>query len=96
MTACILVVEDDPAFIVAIQEVLRSLSPAAKVLVAQSKDAAVELLAAEFFDIIVLDLKIPTADGVLDADSNHGLAVSEGASRSKRYACRSAYRITGG
>jgi CheY-like chemotaxis protein len=75
MTAHVLIVEDDPEFIGAIQEVLRGLSPGAAVRVAQSRDAAMALLAAEFFDIIILDLKIPTADGALDADSQHGFAV---------------------
>jgi CheY-like chemotaxis protein len=75
MTAYVLVVEDDPDFISAVQEVLRGLSPGAIAQVAQSRDAALALLAAEFFDIIILDLKIPTVDGALDADSQHGLAV---------------------
>lgn len=75
MTAYVLIVEDDPEFVGAIQEVLRGLSPGAAVRVAQSRDTAVALLAAEFFDIIVLDLKIPTTDGALDADSQHGFAV---------------------
>lgn len=75
MTAYVLVVEDDPDFITAIQEVLRGLSPGATVHVAQSRDAALALLAASFFDIIILDLKIPATDGALDADSQHGFAV---------------------
>lgn len=75
MTAYVLIVEDDPEFIGAIQEVLRGMSPGVTVQVAQSRDAAMALLVAEFFDIIILDLKIPTTDGALDADSQHGFAV---------------------
>lgn len=75
MTAYVLIVEDDPEFISAIQEVLMGLSPAATVRIARSRDTALALVAAEFFDIIIIDLKIPTADGALDADSQHGFAV---------------------
>ena len=75
MTAYVLIVEDDPDFIGAIQEVLRGMSPGVTVQVAQSRDAAMALLVTEFFDIIILDLKIPTTDGALDADSQHGFAV---------------------
>lgn len=75
MTAQILVVEDDPKFVDAIREVLAAISPSANVKVAQSRDSAIALLNEAFFDFMVLDLRIPTSDGALDADSQHGLAV---------------------
>lgn len=75
MNARVLVVEDDQNYIHAIREVLLLLSPAAVVQLAQSRDSALILLSAEFFDFMILDLRIPTADGALDADSQHGLAV---------------------
>ena len=75
MTAHILVVEDDLKFVAAIQEVLAALSPGANVRVAHSRDSAIALLNEAFFDIMVLDLRIPTTDGAMDADSQHGLAV---------------------
>ena len=75
MTAYILVVEDDQEFIGAIIDVLKGLSCGAAIQVAHSRDAAMDLLAGSFFDLIILDLKIPTADGALDADSQHGFAV---------------------
>ena len=43
--------------------------------IAGSRTAAIELLAREFFDLVILDLKIPTIDGALDADPQHGHAV---------------------
>lgn len=42
---------------------------------ARSRDSAIALLRGQSFDLVILDLKIPTADGSLDADENHGLAV---------------------
>jgi CheY-like chemotaxis protein len=75
MTAHILIVEDEVAFVEAIQQVLRDLSPGNQAKVARSRDSAFALLEAEFFDIIILDLKIPTSDGLLDTDPQHGFAV---------------------
>ena len=78
MTAHILVVEDDPDYIRDIEDVLRTLSPGREVKVARSRDSAFTLLSAEFFDIVVLDLNIPTSDAMLDGDSQHGFAVFPG------------------
>lgn len=75
MTAHVLVVEDEEAFVEAIQQVLRDLSPGSHVKVARSRDSAFALLEVDFFDIIILDLKIPTSDGLLDTDPQHGFAV---------------------
>lgn len=75
MTAYVLVVEDDLNFIGAIKEVLKDLSPGANVRVAHSRDEALTLLAESFFDIIILDLSIPTTEGALDANSQHGFSV---------------------
>ncbi len=75
MTAHILVVEDDPDFIRDIWEVLRTLSPGCDVKVSQSRDSAFARLNDEFFDLVVLDLNLPTSDGMLNGDSQHGFAV---------------------
>lgn len=75
MTAHVLIVEDEDAFVGTIQRVLQDLSPASRYKVARSRDSAFELLDSDFFDIVILDLKIPTTDGLLDTDPQHGFAV---------------------
>ena len=70
-----LLVEDDPEYIAAISAILSSLQATAIIRVAQSKESAFEMIEAEFFDVFLLDLKIPTVDGALDADAQHGRSV---------------------
>ena len=43
--------------------------------VARSRNAAFDLLTSDFFDLIVLDLNIPTIDDALYANPEHGHAV---------------------
>ncbi len=68
----ILLVEDDQAYIEAISQILTELPGPPKLIVAQSKCDATDQLQAGFFDLILLDLRIPTEDGLLDADPRHG------------------------
>ena len=75
MTAHVLIVEDEDDFVQAIQQVLIDLSPGSKPKVARSRDSAFQLLESHFFDILILDLNIPTTDGLLDTDPQHGFAV---------------------
>lgn len=75
MAARILIVEDEEDFISAIRQVLTELSPACQIRTARSRDSAQEQLERDFFDFIILDLKIPTSDGRLDTDPQHGFAV---------------------
>lgn len=75
MTAQVLIIEDEDAFVEAIQQVLRDLSLTSQVKVARSRDSAFKLLERDFFDFIILDLNIPTTDGLLDTDPQHGFAV---------------------
>jgi CheY-like chemotaxis protein len=70
-----LVVEDDQDFIDELFVVLNSLEGPPDVTVAQSRNSAYEQLESNFFDLVILDLKIPTSDGVLDANPDHGRAV---------------------
>ena len=58
MTAHVLIVEDEDAFIGTIQQVLRDLSPTCDCKVACSRDSAFALLDSDFFDLVILDLNI--------------------------------------
>jgi CheY-like chemotaxis protein len=75
MTTYVLIVEDEESFAEAISRVLSELSGGLSLKVGRSRDSASALLDTEFFDLIVLDLNIPTADGLLDSDPQHGFAV---------------------
>jgi CheY-like chemotaxis protein len=75
MTAYVLIVEDEDLFVGSIQRVLQDLSSATQFKIARSRDSAFALLESDFFDFVILDLKIPTTDGLLDTDPQHGFAV---------------------
>lgn len=70
----LLLIEDDPDE----REILSDRLAAIKgvtVVCAESRDSAFLQLASGEFDAIVCDLKIPTGDGQLDAETEHGEAV---------------------
>lgn len=75
MTMFVLIVEDEADFIDEIRQVFAELAGTVDISVAASRSAAFGLLDSRFFDLIVLDLKIPTIDNALDADPKHGHAV---------------------
>ena len=75
MTMFVLIVEDEEAFIAELRQIFDELPGRKNIKVARSRNAASDLLASDFFDLIVLDLKIPTIDGALDANPQHGHAV---------------------
>jgi CheY-like chemotaxis protein len=75
VTTFVLIVEDEADFIDELSQVFAELPSHTKLSVANSRETAFALLETEFFDLIVLDLKIPTIDGALDADPRHGHAV---------------------
>ena len=75
MTIHILVVEDDEDFVVEIQGMLDDLPGGCVCYVARSRTEASAKLKANFLDLVILDLKIPTLTGALDADPQHGLFV---------------------
>ena len=75
MTLHVLIVEDDDEFVEELQQTLRTLPGNCDIRVAGSRDQADELLKAGFLDLVILDLKIPTVSGALDADPEHGHAV---------------------
>jgi CheY-like chemotaxis protein len=71
----VLVVEDDQDFVDELRVTLARLPGPPEVNIARSRDAAHALLDSNFFDLLILDLKIPTVDNALDADAAHGRAV---------------------
>jgi CheY-like chemotaxis protein len=70
----ILLVEDKADFAADIDRAVRLIEDCELVWVA-SRDSAVERLAAQHFDLVVLDRRIPTADDVLDDHQDHGWSV---------------------
>lgn len=68
----VLIVEDDQKYIDAITAAFTGCKGMPEVTSAQSKQAAEAYLASQFYDLIVLDLKIPSEDGLLDADPQNG------------------------
>ena len=75
MTARVLIVEDEVDATDELRQVFGELPGATELQVATSRESALAMLEREFFDLIVLDLKIPTIDGALDANPEHGHAV---------------------
>ncbi|MFA1684537.1 phosphotransferase [Achromobacter dolens] len=70
----VLFVEDNKTFAEAIASSLRK-TPGSTVTVAASRDSAMSALREQFFDILVLDLGIPTRDDGLDIAPEHGQTV---------------------
>ena len=50
-------------------------TPTIELTFARSRDVALSMIERESYDLVVVDLKIPTVDGGLDSDLHHGLAV---------------------
>ena len=75
MTLHVLIVEDDYDFVEELQETVAALPGGSDIRVAGSRDQAYEMLENNFLDLVILDLKIPTASGALDAEPEHGHAV---------------------
>jgi CheY-like chemotaxis protein len=75
VTMFVLVVEDEADFIEELRQICTELPGTTELLVATSRGTAFTSLDTGFFDLVVLDLNIPTFDGALDADPEHGHAV---------------------
>lgn len=75
MTVHLLFVEDDDDFIDVLRSFVENLPGKVKINLARSRNEAFEQLSADFLDLVILDLKIPTVSGTLDADPTHGFAV---------------------
>ena len=75
MTIHVLIVEDEDDFVTEIREIFDLLPGEYEVKVGRSREEAFSLIDGDFLDLVILDLKIPTINGALDADSEHGNAV---------------------
>jgi CheY-like chemotaxis protein len=71
----VLLIEDDDEFVTALVEIVSEKALAVKVKVAKSRNSAEEYIKSEFFDVIILDLNIPTLDNYLDQAPVHGHSV---------------------
>ncbi len=71
----VLVVEDNQDYLSTVVEALGEAVPGIQIAVARSRESAFAHLATGQFDLVVCDLKIPTQDGALDEDVQHGFAV---------------------
>lgn len=68
----ILIIEDEQDFVDEIKGKVSSLCREPVFSVAFNATSAKEYLSSDFFDLIFLDLKLPTADQSLDSDPQHG------------------------
>ena len=72
----VLIVEDDDEYLDVIISIFDEIGVDCHITIAQSRDDAKAKLESQFFDLAILDLKIPTADGLLDLDPEHGRYVN--------------------
>jgi CheY-like chemotaxis protein len=70
-----LLVEDERDRVASILPRLEKIFGSGNIEVAEDRDSAIVLVGARAFDLIVLDQRIPTAQGQLDPDVIHGRAV---------------------
>jgi len=71
----VLIVEDAPQNLSELEREVLSRFPAGTIDLARSRDAALARLDRQSYDLVILDRRIPTADGVLDDDVAHGEAI---------------------
>ena len=72
MTAQILIVEDDENYVAELTAILNGVGVPVHITVAANREEARAHLDERFFDFAILDLKIPTGEGTLDLDPEHG------------------------
>ena len=75
MTLHVLIVEDDDDFVEELRVIITALPGYSDIRVAGSRDEAFDMLEDGFLNLVILDLKIPTVSGSLDAGPEHGYAV---------------------
>ncbi|WP_322097615.1 phosphotransferase [Pelagibius sp. Alg239-R121] len=72
MRAQVLIVEDDEDFVQELMASITRVSANVDITVARCRERACQFLDERFFDFAILDLSIPTQDGGLDGDPDHG------------------------
>jgi CheY-like chemotaxis protein len=77
----VLLVENDADVIEVLEDAARSAPHEIEVFVARSKSAGLHLLESLRVELAIFDLQIPTADGALDEDVAHGMAVFRASGR---------------
>ena len=75
MTLHALIVEDDEDFVDELRETIACLPGGSEIRIAGSRDQAYEMLEDGYLDLVILDLKLPTVSGALNAEPEHGHAV---------------------
>lgn len=68
----LLLVEDNKTYASILSEQIGQLPSRPTIFVAESRDSAIRQLETEFFDVVILDLEIPTQDGAFDIEAEHG------------------------
>lgn len=68
----LLLVEDNRSYAETLIEQLLRFDTPIEVVLSESRDSAVNHLQNQFFDLVVLDLEIPTVDGAFDLEVEHG------------------------
>lgn len=71
----ILLVEDNKSYSATLRDIIIQLPQKPTVDVAESRSSAIELLDSNFYDIVILDLEIPTVDDTFDLELEHGESV---------------------
>lgn len=71
----ILLVEDNKSFADNVIATLRNISDNFSIFNAKGRDSSIAAIKERFFDLIILDLNIPTVDDELDGAVDHGQAV---------------------
>jgi CheY-like chemotaxis protein len=71
----LLIVEDDLNLAEALTDGLEEFLAIGEITLCRSRDAALYAIDHQFYDYAILDLKIPTVDDQLDAETDHGEAV---------------------
>lgn len=68
----ILLIEDDPDFTEEIKRHVSALCSDPNYSIADCVESATQLIETSFFDLIILDLKLPSSPGAMDSDPQHG------------------------
>jgi hypothetical protein len=71
----ILIVEDDVNNITELRNIVLPNFGNSEVVIAKSRDSSLQLIKDCWFDLIILDRKLPSSDGAFDEDVAHGEAV---------------------